>query len=290
MILEDHTAGTNSWLSVPRPTITREGVAVSGWPPRIIEIHCTRGGARDYDTEYRGAINWSRSPTNRHVTAWGEVWGSAFTYVVNGSKVARILPDDVMPTYSAGYGGAGTWPVDFCAVSIEVCQMRRDSPIPIETRQTVAELAAEKCREWAIPVRRLAIPDQTVWPPPSGFVGHEDTANGRILGKDDPGPRWVWNEFLWEVRHKLVQQEEDDMEEAAIRQLVQDTMVAHENQVHPDERATVAQLRSILETVQGQMNQLVESHQGAHGEASGGRSLQDIVDGVELTTTRLKVR
>lgn len=41
-------------------------------------------------------------------------------------------------------------------------------------------------------------------PFPRGFTAHDETANGKKLGKTDPGPRWPWDDFLALVRSPRV--------------------------------------------------------------------------------------
>jgi len=40
-------------------------------------------------------------------------------------------------------------------------------------------------------------------PVPRGFIGHEDTANGRSSGKSDPGARFPWEALFRRIKEIL---------------------------------------------------------------------------------------
>jgi len=190
----DYRALTSRWLSVPRPA--------GGWPPRIIVIHATRGGSGSYRLEYDGTIVWSRSPNNNQGG-----WGSSEQRVLQGRDVAIIVDTQRQCTYGAGYAGPGSlYAVDSYGLDLEIAQMRIDTPFEETTLDTAARQCAAWCILYHIPVVRIPYLDQSKPLQVAGFVGHEDTGNGRILGKSDPGPAFPWPSFLNKVSGYIQQE------------------------------------------------------------------------------------
>lgn len=173
-----------SWLWVPRiKTI------------RMIEIHATRGNTTP--AKQKGAaLNWVRSPSNNQGG-----WGGSFSHVigVDGSK-GTVLDDNQMPTYSAGYGGAGsTYAIDEYAISYELAQSPAQEPFSDAIYTRLAKEVAVDCKRYDIPARMIEIPRQTGIVP-AGIVRHDKCENGIKLGKTDPGDQFDEARFITDVK------------------------------------------------------------------------------------------
>lgn len=156
-------------------------------------IHATRGAANG--NQFLGTINWFTSANNG-----GADWGPSADMVIGGvgphdGEVALFtdLSRDEHPRWSAGRGAAGTFPADEYGFSVEVAQSAALEDYTDLQVQRVAEVMAACNRRWGIPLRRIdhleQIPGKAI---PRGWVGHEDTANGRFTGKSDPGDKFPW--------------------------------------------------------------------------------------------------
>jgi hypothetical protein len=179
-------------------------------PIRFLEIHATRGSTSP-DAQFQATINWLQSPHNRARGEAGQPadWGSSCSYIIGrDGRLARVLPDDRFPTYSAGYGGSGsTWSIDEYGISYEWCQSANQEEFTTEQYERAAIEYAAKSRVYGIPAVMLDITRQS-GPVPAGFVRHDRCENGRKLGKTDPGPRFREADFVPLVREKLEEVEE----------------------------------------------------------------------------------
>ncbi len=157
--------------------------------------HATRSGipGRGAADEYTSTLNWFRSPTNLVRDSGGNPWyGGMAHYVVGGGRVCRVLPEELVPRFSAGIH-------DFRAISVEVAQGTNADDYDARDIALCRELAAELSVRYGFPLGRVPFVDanNNGWP---GEAGHEDTAQGRRQGKSDPGPRF-WSAY----------EEEDEM-------------------------------------------------------------------------------
>jgi hypothetical protein len=110
-------------------------------------------------------------------------------YVVGGGRVCRVLPEELVPHFSAGVH-------DRSGISVEVAQATRDTSFEAEDIALCRELATELASRHRFTLGRIPFvgPGNEGWP---GEVGHEDTAQGRASGKSDPGPLF-WTAYLEE--------------------------------------------------------------------------------------------
>ena len=147
---------------------------------RGIIWHATRSGlpGRTAAVEFESACNWFLSPNNR---TGGEVpYGGMSHYIIGGGRVARCVPEELVPHYSAGVH-------DRMAISVEVGQGTNSDRYEERDIELCRELAAELSARYGFPLVRIPFvgAGNQGWP---GMVGHEDTAQGRGQGKSDPGP------------------------------------------------------------------------------------------------------
>lgn len=177
---------------------------------RQIQWHATRG-ATSMDRQVSATESWFASPANNRGG-----WGGSADYVVGpdyrvGGRVVVVQFEDPWNSFgswSAGYGGAGTLPAAPYGIAIEVAQPAgrdrlgnytgaKDANFEHYTPETI-----DACR-WLVGYinreleKRGIEPVPPVWidewdqtsgqPVPRGHIGHENLANGRKLGKHDPG-------------------------------------------------------------------------------------------------------
>lgn len=166
----DETIKPQPWLAVPR---TR--------PIRLIVIHATRGDTTQ-DKQYQATKNWMLSAQNNS-GGWG---GSTNRIISHEGQQCIAWPDEMQPTWSAGYGTASVWAIDEYAISFELAQRTRTELFTEATLARAAHEVALLCAKHGIPPVWLDRVDQT-GAVPTGITGHENTDNGRKLGKTDPG-------------------------------------------------------------------------------------------------------
>ncbi len=176
---------------------------------RQIQWHATRG-ATSMQRQVSATESWFASPANNRGG-----WGGSADFVVGpdhreGGRVVIVQFEDPWNSFgswSAGFGGAGTLPAAPHGIAIEVAQPAgrdrlgnytgaKDANFEHYTPETI-----DACR-WLVGyinetlVRRGIDPIPPVWidawdqqpgPIPRGHIGHENLANGKKLGKHDPG-------------------------------------------------------------------------------------------------------
>ncbi len=148
------------------------------------------------------ALNWVQSPNNNQGG-----WGSSFSYVIGtDGSMGTVLDDDQMPTYSAGYGGAGTYAIDEYGISYELAQSQAQEPFTDALYERLAKEVAGKCLKYGIPPVMVSIMVQK-GEVPMGIVRHDRCENGIKLGKTDPGVQFNEVRFIADVKAEM----EDDM-------------------------------------------------------------------------------
>jgi hypothetical protein len=179
------------------------------YAPSIICIHATRGHT-SMELQDESVINWFAATPDRGG------WGSTADFLVSSDGAITQFRDiDAhYGAYAAGYGQYGPpkeYAVDEHAISIEVAQpaYNRGEQPPMFTPDSLAAaawLARHLSDEYDIPLVKIPFWYQLRSDPvPRGLLGHEDTANGKRLGKHDPGPAFNWGEFLKMCRNAYVE-------------------------------------------------------------------------------------
>lgn len=162
-------------------------------------IHATRSGASGLYDDGPGTENWGMSPNNGSAAkGWGSFWDRLVFRT--GTRVVCTDVDHEYASWTAGYGGSGTWAAGVYYIQYEVSQSRIDQPFSEESIDSLAEAIAEDSIKYDFPLERIPYLSQ-VGPRPRGIATHEGSANGRKLGKTDPGPLFPWGEFLEKARH-----------------------------------------------------------------------------------------
>lgn len=150
-----------------------------GWPngtPKAVEIHATRGSnfrLTDQE-ETQATINWFMREGN-----------PSSHWIINGSgKKIRIVSDENRAWHSGIHNGS--------AWGIELTQPTIDRPFTDKHYEGLVEVVGPYI-ERGVPIVRVPGVFQNG---DKGFTGHEDTAQGRSVGKTDPGPEFDWPRFI----------------------------------------------------------------------------------------------
>lgn len=180
--------GYNPWLVVP---MANRADVIAG-----VMIHSTRSGASAVEhDDGPGTENWAMSPNNGSAAqGWGAYWDELI-YRTDGTRIISTNWDREYATWTAGYGDAGTWAAGIYYIQIEVSQSRTNQYFSSASIDSLAQSVAEKARRYGFPIQRIPYLSQT-GEPPRGICTHEDSANGRKLGKSDPGTLFPWEHFL----------------------------------------------------------------------------------------------
>lgn len=177
--------------------------------PRYIILHTTQG-ITTIDKQYSATVNWFRNGG-----AQGEqgTWGPSCDIVIghDGREAWFTLNGEDYHTtranYSAGYGAssATTYAADEFGIAIELAQTSNGETPTQATLDAAVKRCAELCKEFGISPTRIEYLSQSRTEAiPSGIVGHEDTENGRRLGKWDPNKKtFPWGWFIAKVQAEL---------------------------------------------------------------------------------------
>jgi N-acetylmuramoyl-L-alanine amidase len=137
-----------------------------------VVIHATRSGTSMNPTELEGTLNWFKNPGARVSSHW--VIGR------NGEKV-RVIPDD-RQAWHAGEHNATHW-------GIEVEQGIESDGFTPEQMHALVEV----CKGYV----EMGVPAVHAF---SGFIGHQETPQGKAAGKSDPGGLFKWDVFINNLR------------------------------------------------------------------------------------------
>lgn len=171
-------------------------------PIALVIIHATRGDA-PMDAQYGATVNWFKQAPDQGG------WTSAADVVIGArGEVAECYSKRdgdwrvSHAAFSAGFGQRGypqQWAADEVALSVEIAQPARVEPFTEESIRAAADFLRPILAEYRIPLVHIEGWDQArVSAPPRGFIGHDETDNGRKYGKSDPGHMFPWGQlFEW---------------------------------------------------------------------------------------------
>jgi len=186
------TIEPKSWLRAPRKET-----------PTIIIIHATRGSNKP-SLQYLATKNWVRSTSNNPEGDFS--WGSSCDFIIGNEpgEICQVGSLVDRANWSAGFGNSyvTTWGADTKSISIEVAQSADLEDYDPDAIENLLVLCTELVLFYNIQVRRITYLSQT-GAPPGGFVGHEDTANGRKTRKSDPGDKFPWSDFMRELNSRV---------------------------------------------------------------------------------------
>lgn len=142
---------------------------------RGVVIHATRSGVAGNPSELAGTINWFRNPNNPDRSSSHWLVGRL------GQKI-RIVNDDCFAQH-AGEHNVTHW-------GIELEQATENEGVTAPQIAALVEVCRGYVEDFGVPARRVL----NVGLP--GFIGHQDTRQGRASGKSDPGRLFPWSAFI----------------------------------------------------------------------------------------------
>lgn len=156
--------------------------------PEVVILHATRSTiATKTDVEELGStLNWFVNPA-----------GASAHWVLSETERVRVVADELLAGH-AGYLNDKAW-------GVEMTQPTIDRPFT-EGHYANAALIGRHYVSLGVAPVWLSYWDGGG---ASGFVGHEDTVQGRASGKSDPGPEFDRQRFIASLTDK--EQEDDDM-------------------------------------------------------------------------------
>ena len=197
-------------MAIERVELPKQSRRKREYDPRFIIIHTTRGApaAGEYraSNQYSGTINWMKQGGNNQPNAnWGPSCdiligskGEECFFTLNGEDFHRTRAN-----WSAGYGSGLTYGADEHGISIEVAQTWLNEPVTKAALETLVKRCAYLCITYDIKPKRIRYLSQEPGDVPNGLVGHEDTANGKLYGKTDPGNRFPWDWFIEALTNEI---------------------------------------------------------------------------------------
>lgn len=143
--------------------------------PKVVVMHSTRSGieTKTDAEELESTINWFTNPD-----------GASSHWVLSGKERVRVVSDDLIAWHSA-YLNSRSWGIEFTQPTI-------DRPFQ-DGHYVNAALVGRHYVKLGVAPKWLSYWDGG---DVSGFVAHEDTVQGRELGKTDPGPKFDRVRFI----------------------------------------------------------------------------------------------
>lgn len=139
---------------------------------RTVIIHCTRSGVSMNPSEFVGTLNYMRrsGTTSSHLVIGREA-----------NQTARVVPDN-RQAWHAGEDNDNAWGIEICQ-GVEVDGFTEEQLLQVI-------IAGRHYVELGVPLRHAANSTE------GGFIGHQETAQGKSFGKSDPGRFFPWEWFI----------------------------------------------------------------------------------------------
>lgn len=158
------------------PDITRLSPNVNAAPmplgTRTVIIHCTRSGHSMNPSEFEGTLSYMSQPGTT----------SSHWVIARDGRKARVVPDN-RQAWHASEDNDNAW-------GIELEQGVEDDGFTPEQLIALAEVCKGYRDDFGVPVYHAHDSGS------GGFVGHQETAQGRRYGKSDPGRFFPWEQFI----------------------------------------------------------------------------------------------
>ncbi len=194
---------------VPRPSYTRR--LRSRGKPRLFIIHATRGHTT-LQLQDDATLNWFQYAPDRGG------WGSTADVLISADDDFIYEFGDIMrehSAWSAGYGALGPryeYGADEWAISIELAQTDAQEPFTQHVIDKLIWYVRKRAADFDLDIPAVHLTSwsqRTSADVPTGFIGHDETANGRKTGKSDPGYRFPWAEVMRRVAEKEAPKEQE---------------------------------------------------------------------------------
>lgn len=140
---------------------------------RIVIIHATRSGTSMNPSEFAGTLNWFANRASGVSTHW---------VVGRDGRTARCAPDNKIAQH-AGQHNTAAW-------GIELEQGIENDGFTAEQMAALVTVCRGYMEDYKVEPRHTLDMRQ------SGFIGHDETPQGRSVGKSDPGRLFNWNAFI----------------------------------------------------------------------------------------------
>jgi N-acetyl-anhydromuramyl-L-alanine amidase AmpD len=160
------------------PDVTRLSPNFNASPPtqRLVVIHSTRSGTSNNPSEFEGTLNWFSRTDSQVSSHW---------VVGRDGRKARVVSDG-QQAWHAGEHNVG-W-------GIELEQGVSSDGFTKKQLDSLVEICAGYVMDFGVPAVHTLDAGQT------GFIGHEETRQGKRVGKSDPGPTFPWDEFIEDLK------------------------------------------------------------------------------------------
>lgn len=142
---------------------------------RTVIIHATRSGHSMNPSEFEGTLNYMQVP---------DTTSSHWVVGRDGTK-ARVVPD-FRQAWHAGVDNDNAW-------GIEIEQGVEDDGFTDVQMAALVDICHGYVRDFGVPARHAANSTE------GGFIGHQETAQGKSYGKSDPGSLFPWEWFIDEL-------------------------------------------------------------------------------------------
>ncbi len=151
---------------------------------KTVIIHGTRSGKSMNPSEFIGTLNYMSR------------YGTTSSHLVIGreaNQTARVVPDDLR-AHHAAEDNDNAW-------GIEVCQGVESDGFTDAQYEQLRLAGLHYMKEFGVPARHARSSTEP------GFIGHEETAQGKRDGKSDPGRLFDWDRFILSLREEPKQEE-----------------------------------------------------------------------------------
>lgn len=183
---------------------------------RGVMLHETRSGRPEIE-DGSSAENWFGSRDNARPTKRNPTWCSMTEVLIweMGDQVIYTDHANEYAAWTAGWGAKGdnTWPAGMSYIQIEIAHGTGIEPYNATQLDSIAQLVAEYSITYDFPLTRIPFLYQTEDPKPRGITTHKDSANGKKLGKTDPGTAFPWDKFFTLTRNYVNPKKELTLEE-----------------------------------------------------------------------------
>lgn len=143
---------------------------------KTVIIHCTRSGVSMNPTEFEGTLNYMSRPGTT----------SSQWVISRTGLAARVVPDN-RQAWHAQEDNDNAW-------GIEVEQgVETDGFTPPQLSKLI-EVCRGYMTDFGVPAEHAASSHSP------GFIGHQETVQGRRNGKSDPGSLFPWEDFINTLR------------------------------------------------------------------------------------------